>query len=464
MTAVQDRTARRSSVLARGGATLAAAGLVAAGLGLGAAPASAAESTVENVSFSWQVNTESGAGAYFGGCNYLVAGQVGNAGSSHVWAESEGFYKTADGNVTVTKPDAAGEQAQPTWATKCQTPAGGNVSAPAGTSSANQVNFAGGTGTVDPDMESGTIGWDGSFTFVFYGGMTYWSVSDIQLEVVNGEGTLTGTASGYGASMDDATIWEPLPSRTIDLATFSGVDLTATGAVVDVDYAGVEVDTSGTPQSRTGANWGSFPQSFVEYNELTGQSSYWYSSGGAADARKTAKPFSVAYTLPEVEVPGTPEGNVDVVIPEAEIVPPVDPETGSFSWAWADANGADLGTAVQTGDNFVATGSISNVAVTDTRAGGTAAYGWTVSGQSTDFSNGTDSFGAEALGWSPKVLTGNPDNVTAGASATGLGSAQKLAQSNAAASATLGADLTLSVPTTTKQGAYSATLTISAIS
>lgn len=51
-----------------------------------------------------------------------------------------------------------------------------------------------------------------------------------------------------------------------------------------------------------------------------------------------------------------------------------------------------------------------------------------------------------------------------GAAVTGLNTAQQLATSNAAASATLGADLTLTVPTTTKQGAYSATLTISAIS
>ncbi|WP_424465763.1 HtaA domain-containing protein [Pseudoclavibacter helvolus] len=465
MTAVHERTARRSSVLARSGATLAAAGLIAAGLGLGATPASAAPSAVENISFSWQVNTESGAGAWFGGCNFLVAGKAGNVGASGVWTAENGQYKTTDGNVTITKPNEAGEQVAPTWSTKCQTPAGTPVVASSPTStSGNQVNLTGGTGTIDADANTGSVSWDGSFTFVYYGGMTYWSVSDLELQVTDGTGVLTGTASGYGASTDDSTVWEPLPEQTIELATFSGADLTETGAVVATDYAGVEVTTTGTPQARTGANWGAFPQSFVDYNTLTGQSSYWYSSGGAADPRKVAKPFSLAYTLPEVEVPGTPDGNVDVVIPEAEVEPPVDPETGSFSWAWADAEGADLGTAVQTGDTFVANGSLSDVAVTDTRAGGTASYGWTVSGQSTDFSNGTDTISASNLGWAPKLLAGNEANVAKGAAVTGLDTAQQLATSNAAASATLGADLTLTVPTTTKQGAYSATLTISAIS
>ncbi|PPF93213.1 hypothetical protein C5E07_06870 [Pseudoclavibacter sp. RFBJ3] len=467
MTAVQERTAGRSSVLARGGATLAAAGLIAAGLGLGAAPASAAEgdATVENVSFSWQLNDETGGGAYFGGCNFLVAGTAGDTGSSRLWTEADGFYKAAEGNVTITKPNAAGEQIAPTWGTKCQNAAGAAVSPSAASTTNNRVNFAAGAGTVNPATDTGTISWDGDFTIVFYGGLTYWTVSDPVLDVVNGVGTLTGTASGYGTSMEDMSQWVPIAPETIDLATFDGVDVTATGIEVSTpDYLGVEVTTAGSPQNTTAATWGSFPQSLVDFNAKTGQSSYWYSSGGAADPKKVAKGFSASYAeIAAPEVPGTPDGNVEVVIPEAAVTP-VDPETGSFSWAWADQNGADLGTAVQTGDTFVANGSISDVAVTDTRAGGTASYGWTVSGQSSDFSNGTDSISAANLGWAPELIAGNAANVTAGSAATGLNTAQLLATSNAAASATLGADLTLTVPTTTQQGAYSATLTISAIS
>lgn len=343
--------------------------------------------------------------------------------------------------------------------TKCQTAAGGNVSPSAGSTTNNRVNFAAGTGTVNPATDTGTISWDGDFTIVFYGGLTYWTVSDPVLNVVNGVGTLEGTASGYGTSMEDMTQWVPIAPEQIDLATFDGVVITATGVSVTPDYAGVEVTTAGTPQNRTAASWGSFPQSIVDFNNKTGQSSYWDSSGGAADPKKVAKGFSATYAeIVTPEVPGTPDGNVDVVIPEFE--EPIDPETGSFSWAWADPNGANLGTAVQTGDNFVANGSISDVAVIDTRAGGTASYGWTVSGQSTDFSNGTDTISAANLGWAPKLAEGTSPSVTKGAAVTGLNTAQQLATSNAAANATLGADLTLTVPTTTKQGAYSATLTI----
>ncbi|MDR0366341.1 MAG: hypothetical protein LBH68_05895, partial [Bifidobacteriaceae bacterium] len=47
----------------------------------------------------------------------------------------------------------------------------------------------------------------------------------------------------------------------------------------------------------TGADWGSFPQDFVDFQMLTGQSSYWYSSGGAADAKKPAKELAVSWTI-----------------------------------------------------------------------------------------------------------------------------------------------------------------------
>jgi hypothetical protein len=77
------------------------------------------------------------------------------------------------------------------------------------------------------------------------------------------------------------------------------------------DYLGVTVNVgaTGTAQATSGANWGSFPQSFVEFQQLTGQSSYWYSSGGARDAAKPAAPLTVslttAATAPTVTVSDT---------------------------------------------------------------------------------------------------------------------------------------------------------------
>ena len=45
------------------------------------------------------------------------------------------------------------------------------------------------------------------------------------------------------------------------------------------------------------SHWGSWPQSFVNFQNGTGLGTYWYSSGGAADAKKPQDPVSVSYTL-----------------------------------------------------------------------------------------------------------------------------------------------------------------------
>jgi hypothetical protein len=128
--------------------------------------------------------------------------------------------------------------------------------------------------------------------------MTYWTFSNPHLSIANGAGTLTATGSGYGASMDDPDVWEALTPQSITLATLSNVTLTDEGFEVTPDYLGVEVTpVSGAAQSRTGANWGSFPQDFVAFHALTGQSSYWYSSGGAADPKKVARPMAVEWQL-----------------------------------------------------------------------------------------------------------------------------------------------------------------------
>lgn len=49
----------------------------------------------------------------------------------------------------------------------------------------------------------------------------------------------------------------------------------------------------GVEQVRTGPYWGSFPKSFVDFQQTTGLGAYWYSSGGAADPYKPALPITV---------------------------------------------------------------------------------------------------------------------------------------------------------------------------
>lgn len=273
----------------------AAFALGGAGL-LSAQPAQAAEVSVTDAVFEWGVNKESGSGAYYpGSCNFLSAGVAGDAGKAAVWPKDEKLFKPADGNVKILRPAGEGKTQPITWENKCQTADGAKVDT-RGTSSDNFVQISGGTGTIDTASDTGTIAWEGSFTIVYYSGFTYWTVSDPKLEVTNGKGRITGTFSGYGADMDDLEKWEKLTPQQGVIADLSNsrVDLTETGFTVTPDYAGVDSGQPDQDQKKDG--WGSFPKSWVDFNVKTGQKQYWYTSGGAADPRKSTTPISVTYT------------------------------------------------------------------------------------------------------------------------------------------------------------------------
>ncbi|PYI40009.1 hypothetical protein CVS30_00260 [Arthrobacter psychrolactophilus] len=445
--------------------TAAVAGLALAFSAFAVAPAQAADSTVSGAELSWGLNAESGAGAYNGSCNFLSAGTAGNTGSSRAWTEADGFYKSTEGNVSVVKngPDATTIAA--TWANKCQTGAGTPVS-PVGTAalSGNKIVFAEGTGTVDPVTGTATISWTGSFTSVFYGGLTYWSASNPVLKVkADGTATLKATASGYGADQGDTTVWTSIPATEITLANLTGVTVDDDGFTVNPDYLGV-LAPAGVNQVNGGAAAGAFPTDFLSFQAATGTQPYWYSSGGGADPRKVASPVSVAWTVAATE-PEVPAGdntgvNVDVTVPEA----PVTPEPGEFSWSIA-ATSATLGTATQNaGGTFGATGALPSITVKDNREG---SAGWTINGKASNFTNSGKSFSGSALGWTPAAS--NPvGTVTKGGAVTagnpGLAESRTLASTEAAGSATLDAGLTFLAPAGTSAGSYTSTLTITAIS
>ena len=287
-------------------------------LGMGAAPAVAAgpdevivtvpgsdggggsgDGTIVDAQLRWGLNAESGGGAFAGGCNFLSAGVAGDAGGARVWSEGDGLYRAEDGRVRIEKPTAGGGWTRASWATRCLDAHGSAVSvASTASTSGNQVVIDGGTGTRrDGAVE---IQWLGSFTVVFYGGMTYWSVTDPRLTLdATGTGQLLGTASGYGTSMDDMTTWNPIAPQTIVLADIRAADLAdAGGFVVTPQYLGVLSVGSGQV-ARSGGNeayWGSFPQSFLDFHRLTGQQGYWLTTGGVRDAAKPASPLTVSYS------------------------------------------------------------------------------------------------------------------------------------------------------------------------
>ncbi|ACQ82116.1 conserved hypothetical protein [Beutenbergia cavernae DSM 12333] len=468
-TRATSRTGRRTIAGLAGLAVSLAAGVALA------TSAQAAPNEIDDATLRWSMSVEAGGGAFFGGCNFLSAGAAGNAGSSRLWTEADGFYQTEVGNVRVEKPTADGGWATPSWATKCQDANGAAVStAPASTTGA-QVVLSNGVGTVDAEAGTAQVSWDGDVTVVFYGGMTYWTASDPVLSVAaDGTGTLTASAGGFAASMEDPSQWVPIEPVQVGLATFSGVTVTADGVEVQPDYLGVEVTTpeGASPQVRTGGSWGAFPQSYVDFHQVTGQSSYWYSSGGSADPKKPATPFTVAWTAVPGTDPGPEPGDGEVPV---EVIVPEDggpgPEPGEFSWTISGAGAVSLGTAEATQSGFVANGALHAITVTDTREDAPA---WSLSGQVGAFAaSGGASFGGQALGWEP-ALSANALGAVAGpAVAPGAGSDAGLAVSRTLVSAPAGhalgsvqvdTSLQLNAPAGTAPGAYTSTLTLTALS
>ncbi|WP_066039585.1 fibronectin type III domain-containing protein [Herbiconiux solani] len=269
-------------------------------------PSTAGVTPLENAVLRWGLNDEANNGAYFGGCNFLSAGKTPDPGHSRVFEPGD-YAATAD-TVSIQKPDAAGRYVPADWSTKCLDRTGAPLSAGTATPyGGSQFVMTGGTGQVEQAAGSAVIRWDGDVTVAYYGGMAFWYLSDPVLTVKGGTGILTATAGGFGTDMDDLSKWQAIPERTVTLATFSGVQVGPEGFTVTPDYRGVAVETGGgTAQVRTGADWGSFPQSFIDFQAATGQASYWYSSGGQADGAKPAQPFVVGYDAASFVVPAAP--------------------------------------------------------------------------------------------------------------------------------------------------------------
>jgi hypothetical protein len=291
---------------------------------------------LENAVLRWGLNDEANNGAYFGGCNYLSAGRTPDPGGSVVFSETQ--YSARAGSVSIEKPDASGRFVPATWQTKCLDRAGAPLSSGTATPyGGNQFVITNGTGEVDRATGSARIRWTGDVTVAYYGGLTFWYLSDPVLTVENGSGTLTATVGGFGTDMDDMSKWQPLSDRTVTLATFSGVQVGPDGFTAQPDYRGVAVDLPAgqTAQSRGGADWGSFPQSFIDFQLETGAAAYWYSSGGQADAAKPAQPFVVGYDAatfaPPVAAPETAQ-KASAAIPTAKLPPlRVPPALAPFS-------------------------------------------------------------------------------------------------------------------------------------
>lgn len=258
------------------------------------------------VSLEWTGNEELQKSPPVGGSNYFSAGASDG---------SEETYSAASGNARIFQISAGGAEALATYATRAAHLSGGE----------QLVRLYGGTGRVEADR-SATVGWTGSFTVNFYGGLVPFTFVDPQLVVnAGGTGTLSATMVGCASSKDAPGVCVPFAAKPgVTIADFSGVEVDPGGTVeIEPEYDGVEVNVpdSVAPQNRTAPGWGAWPQAFVDFHSLTGLSSYWYSSGGNFDAYKPPAPFAVNFeggvAPPE---PGGKDG--DETLSPPDVLPP----------------------------------------------------------------------------------------------------------------------------------------------
>lgn len=404
---------------------------------------------LEGVVLEWTGSEELQGTPPFGGSNYFSAG---------VSAGDQATYLATSGNAAVLQLSSAGAESPATYASRAAhvTNGGGQL-----------LRLTGGTGHLDQDG-SATIAWSGSWTVNFYGGLVPFTLSDPVLTIdASGTGTLSADLSGYASSIDNPTVKTPLPPvADVVVSTLTGVEIDPTGTItITPSYAGVQVDVPAgqTPQNRTVSGWGAWPQGLVDFHVQTGLSSYWYSSGGAADPLKKPTPFTIDVTG-EGSGPVVPGSDQLAIL--ATVSGPTEP--GEFAWS---IDGTDrtvvLTDATHQGTHLLSTGSIKPITVTDTRTSGPA---WSISGQI----DATGDLPGSRFGWSPKVLLAGGGAVAGAVVAPGyapdgpgLGTTSTLASApsaHAAGSAQLGADLELRLPVTTAPGTYTTTLTLTALS
>lgn len=271
---------------------LAVAAVVGASSASAADPIPAGGLDITNASLDWLGNGEVQSAPPFGGSNYLSAG-LSNG--------KEATYKATDGAVSIYQVSSTGEEALATWATRAAHVSGGGD---------QLARIAGGHGHIDADG-SGTVAWEGSFSVNFYGGLVPFTIADPEIHFAgDGTGYLSADLEGCSSSMSNPSECAPLaPDPDATVATFQGVTVDPTATLtIQPDYAGVAVTTpeGSTPQNREAAGWGAWPQEFVDFQQQTGLSSYWYSSGGAADPKKPPLQFTVDFGGAEAPGPETP--------------------------------------------------------------------------------------------------------------------------------------------------------------
>ena len=291
------------------------------------------------------------------------------------------YQATVDG-VEILQRAPGGETTAATWATR-----GSHIDA--GGAAAQLMRFTGGTAVLQSDG-SATIQWTGAASINFYDGLVPFTLTNPAMTIdASGTGTLTADLSGYSGDManPDKPKEPVVPQSSVTLATFHGVVIDAErGFVATPDFDGVLIDSrGGTPQLTTGAGWGAWPQSFIDFHATTNLAAYFYSTGGSMDAAK--RPASLGVGFSGAGVPSVPE--TPVITPP--VLSPSDPTTvastkeGSLLWGVRSSFRSYITGSIAKGSISVSHGASAQ--------GGLFRFGQTSTDWSSESSTATTSYG-----------------------------------------------------------------------
>ncbi|MDR0504258.1 MAG: hypothetical protein LBG70_00395 [Bifidobacteriaceae bacterium] len=292
-----------------------------------------------NARLDWGFNLETRGKSYFGDCNFLMAGRPGdngNSGAAKQWGLDDwgkNLYHSQVENTAVV--NNAGVPVS--FDQRCLDSSGQMVrynpaNQSASTYTETRVQMVGGTGWLDKQTGEAAIDWPGMFTVVYYDGLSYFWLEAISLTVAaNGAAELTATAAGYGMPREGGS-WDRYPNSRVVLASApkstssdatEGAFTSPNALILKHAYQNRAITVPpGSAAQQLGANSstpGAWHQSFVNFQAVTGLSSYWYSSGAAIDHRKPPDPLYISW---------------DANDPVSQQTPTVNPSTPSLNGGW----------------------------------------------------------------------------------------------------------------------------------
>lgn len=305
--------------------------------------------SLTNAEFRWGLTRQSSGPSHGPGLNFLSAGDSSSALASSGATITEPMWKATSGDVTIEKRTSGGTAATATWVGTQTDQAGKSLRDAASSKySGLEMVLDNGRGTVDAEVGTAQITWDGTVSVLFYSGLVFLSISDPVLEVTRTSARVTATVGGRQSSMDNPEVSVPIPSREVVIANLprSGVELGGEkGFSVTPEYAGVRYTAKAgeTPQSTNSGNWGSFPREFVDFAAGAGSGPFWYSTGTSDDS-KPALPIAVSWDssaqeeMPDSDESGNSKGIIGQVLDDTmeSILRAAGDDAADTAAAWMD--------------------------------------------------------------------------------------------------------------------------------